>query len=164
MPLKTIRDQLTDKCVHILTAYRKHCASSTSPGQLILPESFKLYPLYTLSLLKSRAFRPAQESTDLRVYHMRTLKSMSVSETIPLFYPRMIAVHDLPPSAGLMMESGRIRLPACIRVSVERLDPQGAYLIENGQQMMLWLGRQVPSEFLQQLFNVETVENVDINM
>ncbi|KAM3580935.1 COPII coat Sec23p-Sfb3p heterodimer component [Umbelopsis sp. WA50703] len=40
-----LRDELTDKCVKILAAYRKHCAYSSSPGQLILPDSFKLFPL-----------------------------------------------------------------------------------------------------------------------
>jgi protein transport protein SEC24 len=55
--MKVIREKMLDKCVKILTAYRRHCASSTSPGQLILPESFKLLPLYTVSLLKTRAFR-----------------------------------------------------------------------------------------------------------
>ncbi len=56
-PLRTIRDEFSVKCTKILAAYRKHCGSSTAPGQLILPESFKLYPLYTLSLLKQKAFR-----------------------------------------------------------------------------------------------------------
>ncbi|KAJ3117605.1 COPII coat Sec23p-Sfb3p heterodimer component [Phlyctochytrium bullatum] len=34
MALKTIREQLTDKCVKILTSYRKNIASSTAPGQI----------------------------------------------------------------------------------------------------------------------------------
>src|SRR5687767_4484820 len=34
VPLKSVRDQLTDKCVRVLAAYRKHCATPTSPGQV----------------------------------------------------------------------------------------------------------------------------------
>lgn len=49
--------QLDGECVRILAAYRKHCASSASPGQLILPESFKVLPLYMLGLKKSAAMR-----------------------------------------------------------------------------------------------------------
>lgn len=39
----------------MLAAYRKHCASPSSAGQLILPECMKLLPLYINSLLKSDA-------------------------------------------------------------------------------------------------------------
>ena len=56
-PLRDIRDQITDKCVKILMSYRRHCAASSAPGQLILPEAFKLFPLYALTMLKSKALR-----------------------------------------------------------------------------------------------------------
>lgn len=55
--LRQVREQLTDACVKSLLAYRKHCASSTSPAQLILPESFKLFPLYALALIKTKALK-----------------------------------------------------------------------------------------------------------
>ncbi len=48
------RGELVQGCIDILHVYRKKCASATSSGQLILPESLKLLPLYTLSLLKVR--------------------------------------------------------------------------------------------------------------
>lgn len=35
--LRQARDQLTDSCVKALLAYRKHCASSTSPAQVPFP-------------------------------------------------------------------------------------------------------------------------------
>ena len=34
VPIRTVRAQLEEKCIKILTAYRKHAASSTSPGQV----------------------------------------------------------------------------------------------------------------------------------
>lgn len=34
-PLNEVRDALTEKCVKILSAYRKNCASSTAPGQVL---------------------------------------------------------------------------------------------------------------------------------
>ncbi|KAJ3293514.1 COPII coat Sec23p-Sfb3p heterodimer component [Borealophlyctis nickersoniae] len=163
--LKTVRDGLAEKCIRILTAYRKHAASSTSPGQLILPESFKLYPLYSLCLLKSKAFRAGAEmSSDIRVHNMRMLKAISVPESIPLLYPRMLPIHDLSSPIGEPDARGLIKYPTPIRVSYERLDPAGAYLVENGQQIMLWLGRAIPVEFLRSVFGVEGLDAVDIKL
>jgi protein transport protein SEC24 len=54
---KEIREKLSELCVKVLSAYRANCASSTSPGQLILPEAFKLLPVYTAALLRSKALR-----------------------------------------------------------------------------------------------------------
>lgn len=50
-PLPRIRDEATNTCINILQSYRKHCASVTSSGQLILPEALKLLPLYTLGMI-----------------------------------------------------------------------------------------------------------------
>lgn len=52
-----VREGVVNSCVDMLCTYRKHCASSTAPGQLILPESLKLLPLYTLSLNKTGLLR-----------------------------------------------------------------------------------------------------------
>jgi protein transport protein SEC24 len=64
--------------------------------QLILPETFKLLPLLTLMLLKTKVFRAgAHIGSDLRVFYMRQLYSMSVPESVPYFYPRMFQLHNL---------------------------------------------------------------------
>ncbi|KAJ3231258.1 COPII coat Sec23p-Sfb3p heterodimer component [Chytriomyces hyalinus] len=162
--LKAVRDQLTDRCVKILAAYRKHSASNTSPGQLILPESFKLYPLYTLSLLKTKAFRTGMMSSDARITSMRHLRNMGVPETVPFFYPRMFAVHTFEPEFGQMDGRNNIKLPPCMRVSYERLDPEGIFLLENGTQMFCWVGRQTSPEVIQNIFGVPRVEEIDIKM
>jgi protein transport protein SEC24 len=56
-PLSTLHEAATNSCVDILSNYRRYCASASSSGQLILPESLKLMPLYNLSILKNAAFR-----------------------------------------------------------------------------------------------------------
>ncbi|KAF9090400.1 COPII coat Sec23p-Sfb3p heterodimer component, partial [Mortierella sp. GBA35] len=161
-PLNEVREALTDKCVKILSAYRRNCASSTAPGQLILPESFKLFPLYTLSLLKSKTLRAGRDiNSDLRVYQMRMLKSMGVSESVAFFYPRMIVVHAMDERVGVMDASGRVFLPQLVRVSYARLNPAGAYMLENGQRLFLWLGREIHQQFLQDVFGVQTLDDVD---
>jgi protein transport protein SEC24 len=52
-----VQDTLTEKGVGMLAVYRKHCASTSSPGQLILPEALKLLPVYMNALMKTDMFR-----------------------------------------------------------------------------------------------------------
>uniref|UniRef100_A0A0D3HTY3 Zinc finger Sec23/Sec24-type domain-containing protein n=1 Tax=Oryza barthii TaxID=65489 RepID=A0A0D3HTY3_9ORYZ len=93
-PLSQVRDQVTSTCINILQSYRKHCASVSSSGQLILPEALKLLPLYTLALIKCVGLRTDGRLDD-RSYWVSTVSSISVLLAIPLVFPRMIALHDL---------------------------------------------------------------------
>lgn len=61
---KEIHSKLTDTCVDILTAYRNNCASSTSPGQLILPEAFKLLPVYVHGAIRSTVLRGGKKQIE----------------------------------------------------------------------------------------------------
>ena len=55
MPYKTIRENFTHQCAVALACYRKQCSSQSPQGQLILPDSLKLLPMYANCLLKSDA-------------------------------------------------------------------------------------------------------------
>lgn len=57
MGMASVREAITQQAAACLAAYRKFCASNNPPGQLILPESCKLYPLFAMCMLKSRAFK-----------------------------------------------------------------------------------------------------------
>ncbi|KAJ2363720.1 COPII coat Sec23p-Sfb3p heterodimer component [Coemansia sp. RSA 2610] len=163
-PLKSIREKLSDRCVQILTAYRRNCASGSSPGQLILPEAYKLSPLYTLSLLKSPAIRGgADVPIDQRIYHMGLLRQLSVRKTVDYFYPTIVPVHALAGQQGELNEqTGLVELPQFARASYAMLDPAGAYLLTGDGSLILWLGRQVPAQFLQDALGVSSLEQVDI--
>ena len=94
---KEVRDQLTDRCSSILASYRRHCATPTSPAQLILPESLKLLPIFCLALTKTPALRGGLDvHIDLRVHSMRLLKHLPVVDIVGLLYPRIAALHTLP--------------------------------------------------------------------
>lgn len=128
-PLKAIREQASAKCVKILTAYRTHCATASSAGQLILPESLKLLPIYLLCMVKSRAFRGGKPvPPDLRVYTMRILNQIGVPESAAYMYPSLYDVTNFDPSIGSMNEFGIIILPPQVRVSADRMNSAGVYL------------------------------------
>lgn len=129
MPLKAIRDLATTTCVKILGAYRANCATSSSDGQLILPEAFKLMPLYTLSMLKSRAFRSGKiVPSDLRVYTMRLFQQLGVAETTAYLYPSVYDLTHVDPEVGKINQNGMMKFPPILRASIDRLSANGVYL------------------------------------
>jgi len=116
---KTYRDHLADVCVKLLASYRKNCASGTAAGQLILPEAYKLLPLYSLSMSRLRPFR-CDYGIDARVALLERLKSAPVYETLAMVYPRMWCVSELVDGEWILDE---------VRASIERLDHSKAYLM-----------------------------------
>ena len=50
---KSIKDNIVSQAANILACYRKNCTQPTTSGQLILPETLKLIPVYIGSLIKS---------------------------------------------------------------------------------------------------------------
>lgn len=97
--------------------------------QLILPESFKLFPVYALSFCKTKALKGGPVVSDVRTFYMRLIKSLGVLDTMDLLYPKMMPVHTITPDAMQPDEQGRIRLPRLMRCSYARMEPHGAYLI-----------------------------------
>uniref|UniRef100_A0A8W8MRJ5 Protein transport protein Sec24C n=1 Tax=Magallana gigas TaxID=29159 RepID=A0A8W8MRJ5_MAGGI len=153
---KQVREGIMSQVAQILACYRKNCSTPAPMGQLILPESMKLLPLYSNCVVKSDALQGGSEiSTDDRSFLMLKLNSMDVSSTQVFFYPRLIPMHDL--------ESHGDRIPAAIRCSVERLRDNGVYLLENGLSMFLWIGHNVEPQWVQKVFSVQSAAQIDID-
>lgn len=55
--LKEVRHAITERTIDILASYRKVFSGNHPPGQLVLPENLTGFPMYTLGLLKCRAFK-----------------------------------------------------------------------------------------------------------
>ncbi|KAJ1311488.1 hypothetical protein OPQ81_009975 [Rhizoctonia solani] len=160
-PLAEIRDSISEKCAALLLAYRRNCAASTSPTQLILPEAFKTLPVYILGLLKTRPLKGSNVITDVRNYHAARLMSIGTAATMRYLYPRMTAIHDLSPNVGFPSEkTGRLILPSPMPSSYTHMEPHGVYMIENGDDMYIWVGDGVSPQILLDLFNVENWDEI----
>lgn len=119
---KVFKDNLVNRAAQILACYRKHCASPTSAGQLILPECLKLLPLYVSCLLKNDAFSGGSDLTvDDRSYAMYFVSTMDLPTSVTFFYPRLIPIHSVDP------EGSEIPLP--IRCTVDKMTDDGAYIL-----------------------------------
>ncbi|XP_077535726.1 COPII coat complex component secretory 24CD isoform X2 [Haemaphysalis longicornis] len=153
---RQVRDGCIGRGAQMLAAYRKHCASPSSSGQLILPECMKLLPLYLNCLLKSDALAGGPElTTDDRSFAMLSLCSMDVASTVAYFYPRLLPLHDL--------DVDSVELPVALRCTAEKIREDGCYLLENGIHMFLWIGMAVDPDFLQNVFAQPVAARIDID-
>ncbi|XP_060832683.1 protein transport protein Sec24C [Bombus pascuorum] len=151
---KTVKDNLISRCANILAAYRKHCASPSNAGQLILPECMKLLPLYINSLLKSDAISGGADMTiDDRSFVMQAVATMPISISVVYIYPRLLPLHDIDPQDS--------ELPQILRCSIDKFTDDGAYLLENSIHMFLWLGLALSPQWVQAVFGVPSVVQVD---
>ncbi|CCG83767.1 protein of unknown function [Taphrina deformans PYCC 5710] len=150
--LKVVKQTITDQCVRVLAAYRKNCATNLPAGELILPESLKLFPLLTLAVQKQFAFRTDSINSDVRVNNQRLIRRCSVRDLLSLIYPRLIPIHSLAPDDGFADDSGHLKLPTVSRNSFKQLDNGGAYILDNGQTLYLWFKSDVTPALLQDLY------------
>ena len=163
---KDIRQALQEKSIDILGGYRKHFSGSHPSGQLVLPEHLKEFGMYVLGLIKSRALKGGHEPSDRRVHEVRLLKGMGMPELSLYFYPRMIALHSLEPGEGFADENGHLKMPHSVRASFASVEEGGAYLVDNGQILLLWLHAQVSPNLLEDLFGegCNSLQNLDPNL
>lgn len=151
---RMVRESLETRCAQILACYRKNCASPTSAGQLILPECMKLLPLYVSCMMKNDALSGGSDmSCDDRSYVMQFVQIMDLPTSVFYFYPRLIPIHDVNPNDD--------DIPAPIRCTMEKLSDDGAYILENGIHMFIWIGLSLAPEFTQAVFSTQCSQQVD---
>ncbi|XP_062173358.1 protein transport protein SEC24 C [Alnus glutinosa] len=153
-PLLQVREQVTNLCISVLLSYRKFCATVTSSGQLILPEALKLLPLYTLALMKSTGLRSDGRIDDRSIW-INYVSYLSTPLAIPLVYPRMVAIHNLSPK-----DEDESLVPPVIPLSSEHVNDDGIYLLENGEDCLIYIGNSVDSNILQQLFGISSPNEI----
>lgn len=151
---RQIREGLSSRCARSLAAYRRHCASPSSAGQLVLPESMKLLPLYTNCMLRSDAISGGADITcDDRSCAMYRASTADVATSVVYTYPRLLALHRL--------EENPEAHPPLLRATIDKMVDSGVYLLENGVHMLLWIGSQASPDFLREVFGVGSVQHID---
>lgn len=155
------KEKITKVCVDVLHAYRISCASTTSTGQLILPESLKMLPLYVGAIRKMPAFRSGSDiRADERVYGLVRMLGLPIAMVAPLIYPRIYTVHPLDARAGTPTGVGdNVYLPCTITASLDKLLPSRMYLVDNGMSIQLYIREEIPA-ILTEVFGVDSALEV----
>merc|ERR1712083_492509 len=128
-------------------------------------EALQFLPLYIMGMLKSSAFRSTNDVTaDLRTYIWNRLGGMTVSQMVAYYYPRMMALHNIPDTCGVPDEQGHITLPDMLNLTRDSMTLDGVYLLEDGDTILLWIGKAVDVGFLQAVFGVLSLELLDTSV
>ncbi|KAI0367684.1 sec24-like protein [Pilatotrama ljubarskyi] len=159
--ISQIHDDLTEKCALILYAYRKFCAASAAPTQLILPEAFRTLPLYILGMMKTKPLKGRNVTADVRNFYAHRLMSLSPRSLMFHLYPRMLALHDLNDDIALPDASGKIDLPSLMRDSHLFMEGHGVYLIDNEDMSILWIGGSVSPQVLKDLIDIDDIMQIN---
>lgn len=151
---KVVKENLIRRSAQILACYRKHCTSPTSAGQLILPECLKLLPLYVSCLLKNDSISGGADMTcDDRSYAINFVLSADLPVSVSYIYPRLLPIHNV--------NLEETNIPNPLRCTSEKMKEEGAYILENGIYLFIWLGNKLSIDFIQELFGVQSITQIN---
>ncbi|CEP03242.1 unnamed protein product (mitochondrion) [Plasmodiophora brassicae] len=163
--VSSTRSSLRQAVIDVLHTYRKHCASASSSGQLILPESLKLLPLYTLGLMKSPILYDCVRA-DARVYALGAAQAMPMGQALSFCLPSVFALHSLANTdicVQPLTDNEVMQMPEFELASREFIDEFGIYLLDNGCVIYIFVGVQADPNQVLELFGVEDVQLFDPN-
>lgn len=152
--LSDARDALVNAAIDSLAAYRNSVLTVQQPG-LLAPHSLRLFPMFVLALLKQKAFQTGTNaSLDERTYAMCQIKSQPLVHFMLMTHPNLYRVDNLSDEGALNINDKTIPQPPILQLSVEKLNRDGAYLLDAGTIMLLWVGRNSGQNFITQVLGV----------
>ncbi|XP_030009285.1 protein transport protein Sec24A isoform X2 [Sphaeramia orbicularis] len=162
--LSDARDAMTNAAIDSLASYRQSVLTIQQPG-LLAPACLRLFPLYILALLKQKAFRTGTSTRlDDRVFAMCQLKYQPLAYAMLMIHPALYRVDDLTDEGALNINERTIPQPRVLQLSVEKLNREGAFLMDTGMIMYLWVGRNCNPNFLTQVLGVPSYTAVPDNL
>lgn len=172
------REFIRNRCVALLRTHRGALAKQQASPSTEL----NVLPLMTLGLLKNGAFKEGAElRTDARAYLLASMYTMGIVEMETFVRPRMLPVHDMQDGVGLAKERAiappppaasadgqpppppvqTIELPAEAGLTADVLKTDTVFLVDNGMEFLLRVGRGVSSEWTMSVFGVPSLEGID---
>ncbi|KAH9461899.1 hypothetical protein MJO28_003339 [Puccinia striiformis f. sp. tritici] len=154
--LEDARDAVTNKLVDILGTYKATMtAAGTGPSpQLVISENLKILPLLLLGLLKHVGLRQSSQiPSDVRAYAQALLTTLPCQLLVPYLYPTLYSLHNMPKECGTVGEQGVI-LPPQLNATSEKLERHGLFLIEDSQNIFLWVGREAVPQLVTDVFDL----------
>ncbi|XP_063148369.1 protein transport protein Sec24A isoform X2 [Candoia aspera] len=146
--LSDARDALVNAVIDSLSAYRSSVLTNQQPG-LMAPASLRLFPLFILALLKQKAFQTGTNARlDERLFTMCQVKSQPLVYLMLIMHPSLYRIDNLTDEGALNIGDRTIPQPPILQLSVEKINRDGAYLMDAGSVMFLWVGKNCGQNFI----------------
>ena len=167
--LDKAREGLRNRTVVLLRTYRSLLAKLPPPVQQ--SQELLLLPLMTLGAVKSLGLKEGNDlRSDVRAYILSLMYAMGIVELETFIRPRMLPIHAMQGGEGLPAPTAggstdeavvAIQLPQEAALTAESLQPNAAYLLDNGLEFLIRVGRQCDPNFLHAVFGVYSLQGVD---
>ncbi|XP_018326944.1 protein transport protein Sec24A [Agrilus planipennis] len=154
--LSDAREAFLNVAIDVLASYRLSLNVDNNSSGLLAPNCLKLLPLYISALLKHPAFRTGTATRlDDRIKAMCDMKSLPLYLLIQQIYPDLYPVHNLEEQEVTKNQEGEeVPQPLRLQLSARSLDSKGAYLMDQGDSMILYIGPSISIDFLASIFGV----------
>ncbi|XP_018098835.1 protein transport protein Sec24B isoform X2 [Xenopus laevis] len=145
--LSDARDALVNAAVDSLASYSS-TLSNLQQSALISPSSLRMFPLYILALLKQKAFRTGTSTRlDDRVFAMYQMKSQPVTHLMKMIHPHLYRIDRLTDEGAILVNDSVVPQPSLQSLSAEKLSREGAFLMDSGSSVYIWVGRNCSNSF-----------------
>lgn len=152
--LPDARDALVNAVVDLVGAYRSSVSNLQQSG-LVLPSAMRLFPLYILALLKQKALRTGTSTRlDERVFAMCQFKTEPLPQLMRLMHPDLYRLDTISDQGALHLNDVIVPQPQLLHLSMERLSRDGAFLLDCGSVLFVWVGRACSNMFLRDVMGV----------
>jgi protein transport protein SEC24 len=81
---------------------------------------------------------------------------------LTVLYPKFYPLHMLPSESGKPGPDGQIVMPPMMNLTAERMERHGCYLLDNGNEVFLWISRGVSLELLQSIFDNPNYDSIPL--
>lgn len=157
-------DFLNARLNDMLQTYKKDLMTTNvgASAPLQFCANLRMLPLLFNALLKHVGLRKnVQIPSDLRSHALCLLTTLPVKYLIKYIHPDFYSLHDMPEDAGTIDEAtGKVILPPRMNLSSEKIVTHGLYLIDDGQVIFVWVGRDAVPQLLLDAFGVESLSQL----
>jgi len=144
------REALMNACIDCLKTYRSEVSGQRTSNNVLSSYQLRILPLCILGLLKSNAFKLGSGvSLDQRFFSLQEFKWLPFEDAQLRVYPRLYSIADL-----MEQDEDADDDPPIMHASAEKLSRQGAYIMDAGSLIYLFVGRGISDTIAQELFSV----------
>lgn len=160
-----IKEELVMSVVKILSAFRSEGVSVTNPTEILVPYSIRYLNLYILGALKSPAYKLLGEvKADEKFWYILKMLGNSMQRLIKLISPRMYQISDIHSSMTTYgypdEETGKTVKPPVVDNTFDNLNSEDLCIIDDGEFIYLYVGRNVSSELVYDIFGYESFDQL----